>query len=474
MNLKTNIVSVFRMTQILVPLVMLTIICTTFAGCQPAPLPAAGIVSFRHLDHLTEHVVVGGDSVAIVHVYANYPAYEWVDARESGPEGIACVDDAARAAVVLLRDFELHGRPGSLARARPLLKFILAMQTEDGQFYNFVHKDNTINRDGKTSFKSFGWWAARGTWALGLGYRILQHEDSAFALRLRAGVERSLPHVTTMLANYGLRENEGAYAMPRWLLYGSGADATGELFLGLVEFYKAVPTPHLAEMLRKLAEGFMLMQDGDITTFPFGAHRSWRTMVHLWGNGQTQGLASAGKLLGDTAMIASARREADGFFTRVVCEGLFKEMDVREPEGKQEFDQIAYAVRPLVLGSLRLYDATGNKDYLRLAGICASWLFGNNPAGAVMYDTATGRCYDGIRDNATLNLNSGAESTIEALYALVELEVYPEAMAYARCRKVSTASTPAMITGVFALPDGRRCTVHIDLQQRRFWCEQEG
>ena len=196
----------------------------------------------------------------------------------------------------------------------------------------------------------------------------MQHADSAFALRLRAAVERSLPHVETLLRNYGMQENEGAYAVPRWLLYESGADATAELFLGLVEYYNAVPSPRLAAMIRKLADGFMLMQDGDIATFPYGAHRSWRTMLHLWGNAQTQGLATAGKILGDTAMIASAQREADGFFTRLACEGLFKEMDVREPDGKKEFDQIAYGVRPLVLGSLRLYDATGNKDYLRLAG----------------------------------------------------------------------------------------------------------
>ena len=57
------------------------------------------LVNFRHLQHLTERIAFGGDSVDIVHIYANAPAYAWVDARESGPEGIACVDDAARAVV---------------------------------------------------------------------------------------------------------------------------------------------------------------------------------------------------------------------------------------------------------------------------------------------------------------------------------------------------------------------------------------
>ena len=65
------------------------------------------IVNFGHLDHLTEKISFQGDSVNIVHIYSNYPDYAWVGAAESGPEGIACVDDAARAAVVSLRHYEL-------------------------------------------------------------------------------------------------------------------------------------------------------------------------------------------------------------------------------------------------------------------------------------------------------------------------------------------------------------------------------
>ena len=445
---------------------------TGLAGCHGTQ--DQGVVNFKHLDHLTEHVVVGGDSVAVVHVYANYPSYEWVDAKESGPEGIACVDDAARAAVVALRDFELHGRRESLERARPLLRFVLAMQSADGQFYNFILKDHTINRDGKTSFKSFGWWAARGVWALGLGYRVCKDVDTVFASQLRAGVERSLPQVEQMLAPYGQQERERGFAIPRWLLYGSGADATSELLLGLVEYQRAAPSSRVEQMIRKVAEGLMLMQDGDVATFPFGAHRSWRTFVHLWGNAQVEGLVTAGQLLGDKAMLASAQRSARGFFTRVVCNGMFKEWDLREPGGKKEFDQIAYGVRPIVLGLLRMYDASGDTDYLRLAGLAASWFFGNNPAGKVMYDTLTGRCFDGIGDSSTVNLNSGAESTIEALYCMVELSAYPQAMPYMHYRRVRVTSTADMITGVFAYPNGKQTVVYVDLRKGGFWFDEEG
>lgn len=445
--------------------------CLVFAGCSKEK--KQGIVNFRHLDHLTEHVTVNGDPVALVHVYANYPDYEWVDAKESGPEGIACVDDAARAAVVALRDYELHGHGESLERARPLLRFVLAMQTEDGQFYNFVFKDNSINRDGRTSFKSFGWWAARGVWACGLGYRIFRDVDTVFAEKLRAAVELSLPHVEKMLASYGQREEEGGFAIPRWLLYESGADATSELFLGLIEYERAAPSPRVQRMIRKIAEGLITMQDGDAATYPFGAHRSWRTFVHLWGNAQVQGLATAGQLLRDKPMLASAQRSARSFFTRLVCNGMFREWDLRDPNGKKEFDQIAYGVRPVVLGALRMYDASGDTDYLRLAGLAASWFLGNNPAGKVMYDSLSGRCYDGIRDSTTLNLNSGAESTIEALYTMVELSAYPEAMPYVHCRRVRVTMTPEEITGVFAYPDGKQILLHVDLMKESFWCDEQ-
>ena len=76
------------------------------------------LVNFKHLEYLTEKIELYGDTVSIVHIYSNYPGYKWVDAKESGPEGIACVDDAARAAVVLLRSFELTHDSSKLAEAR--------------------------------------------------------------------------------------------------------------------------------------------------------------------------------------------------------------------------------------------------------------------------------------------------------------------------------------------------------------------
>jgi len=432
------------------------------------------LVYFAHLEHLGEDILLGSDSVRIIHVYANYPTYEWVDAKESGPEGIACVDDAGRAAVLHLRHFELTGSGKSLLRAKQLLRFVMSMQADDGQFYNFIFADHSVNLDGTTSYKSFGWWAARGVWAMGLGYCVLRDHDPRFAELLGERLQRTLPHVDSLLAWYGQEKLNGRYRVPQWLLYESAADATSELVLGLAEYYSATRDTQLRKGLERLAEGLMIMQDGDIGAHPFGLHRSWETVWHMWGNSQTQALALTGRLLQDKTMVQSAEREAQGFYSRLLIDGFFKEMDLGNNGPRVEFEQIAYGVRPMAVGLVRLYEATRNEDYLILAGLAASWLFGNNPARRQMYDPATGRCFDGITDSLTVNKNSGAESTIEALLTVLEVERYPTARRFLRAVKKESGKTASGPYAVFSNPDGEEVKVVLDLRSQRVRIERGG
>ena len=423
------------------------------------------LVSFKHLGHLTERIDFLGDTVDIVHVYSNFPDYGWVGAAESGLEGVACVDDAARAAVVYLRHYELTGSEESRTRALALLRFIVRMETDDGKFYNFVLKDHSVNINGKTSFKSFGWWAARGIWSMGLGYRILAPRDSSFASVLRRGIERSFPNIDSLLATYDSCREMSHLRVPRWLFYESGSDATSELLLGLIEYCTSTGDNRIKEYIGKLADGLMAMQEGDLRTFPYGLHRSWQTMWHMWGNGQTQALAAAGKLLSNERMIQSAEREAEGFYSRLLIEGFMKEIDVADSGKRVEYEQISYAVRPMAVGLIRLYEATDDTRYLTMAGLAATWLLGNNIVKQPMYDSASGRCFDGIRDSATVNRNSGAESTIEALNTLVEVEHYPLARRTLDYRKISHGSAPGYLYALFRNSTGDELTLAIDLKK---------
>ncbi len=379
------------------------------------------LVNFAHLEHLTEGIYFNGDSVNFVHIYADYPSYKWIDAND---EGIACVDDAARASVACLRHYELTKTHSSLKKAKELLKFIIKMQASDGHFYNFIFADHTINRNGKTSYKSFGWWAARGMWCMGLGFRVFEKTDPAFASELQKGIEETFYSLDTLLLKYGKTRTMSGLTIPQWLLYESGSDATTELVLGLNQFYTATSDKKVKTYIEKLCNGMMMMQNGDIKTYPYGLHRSWETMWHAWGNSQTQALAEAGKLLNNKKMIQSAKLEADGFYSRLLIQGFKREFDVADSLNKREFEQIAYDIRPMTVGLLRLFDVTNDSTYLVMAKIAASWFFGNNVGSIQMYDPKTGRCFDGIHSATDYSKNSGAESTIEALNVMIELQPY--------------------------------------------------
>ena len=116
----------------------------------------------------------------------------------------------------------------------------------------------------------------------------------------------------------------------------------------------------------------------------------------------------------------------------------------------------------MVSGLLRLYDATKDRTYLTMAGLTASWLFGNNAAHQIMYDSSTGICYDGIRDSSTINKNSGAESTIEALWTLAELAPFPQTRVYLDAVKMDEQTDRSREYALFETPQHTEVSVVLD------------
>ena len=119
------------------------------------------------------------------------------------------------------------------------------------------------------------------------------------------------------------------------------------------------------------------------------------------------------------------------FYPYLLSEGYLHHMYIIEKEGhlfeteKSMYPQIAYGIRPIVYACLEAYDITKDKKYVDMAQKVASWLAGNNTAGQQMYDPSTGRCFDGIGPEKEVNMNSGAESTIEALLILQAIQNHP-------------------------------------------------
>ncbi|HYE56999.1 MAG TPA: hypothetical protein VD948_00770, partial [Rhodothermales bacterium] len=241
-----------------------------------------------------------------------------------------------------------------------------------------------------------------------------------------AHVRRSLPRLQEMLARYGETVEANGRRLPRWMINETAFDATSELLLGLVALQQAYPDAEVARMIAQFSEGLEAARFGTLATFPYGAHASWTGGSHPWGNSQAMALVRAGRP-------ASARAEADHAFARWLVDGPWHYLDYATGQ-THAYEQIAYDVRTVAVGLTDLHAATSDPKYAVMAGLAAAWFTGHNAPGVAMYDSATGRGYDGINSPTQVNRNSGAESTIEALMSLQEVTRHTEARAWVHAR----------------------------------------
>ncbi len=403
--------------------------CLLFiASCTfPKPGQNNSLLNLSHLDHLYQEVEIAGKPMAIVHIYADYPKYEWADA--SG-EGTACVDDAARAAVFYLRHYRDAGQPASLGKARNLIEFILHMQARNGLFYNFVYADLTINTTRENSLPKADWWTWRAVWALGESYAYFKDVNPDYASKLKKSLAKVFPAIDSVLQSYPqFKENKGI-RQPDWLPYGTASDQASELLLGLIPFYKTTHDSVLLRPIRLLCDGIVEMQAGDSASFPYGCILSWQNLWHAWGSGQPEALFRAGKVIGSDKFTEAASLPVEYFYPYLIGKGYLNQIQFAVENGKikeatsQTFPQIAYDVRPMVMGSLAAYQFSGDQKYAKQAAEIACWLLGKNVADKALYNPETGRCFDGIESTTKINENSGAESTIEALLTLQAIEKY--------------------------------------------------
>jgi hypothetical protein len=401
-------------------------------------LEGRDVINLDHLRFLTESVTIDGREMALVHIYSEYPDYEWVDAAG---EGISAVDDVARAAIVYLWQYERTGDSQLLALARRCLEFVRYMQADDGEFYNFVRNaEGEINETGNTSYKSLTWWAMRALWALGEGVRVFDAVDADYADTLAQSYLLTETAIRDSLRNYGEMTDLHGFEIPAWIPGGEPRYASIAL-LGMSAYYQARPNEATADIIMKIADGIAAYRLGDHDTYPFGMHpvlSSAPGYWHDWGAHMIHGLTVAGITLNRPDWVESAAADADSFILRHLVFERFREIGVVP----NRLNQIAYGTNMIVQGYMALYRATGGERYARYAGLAASWLFGNNMAGVQMYDPQTGRVYDGIDGPVPwrVNRNAGAESTIEGLMALLAVVDEPLAADYLDVEPVSGTS----------------------------------
>jgi hypothetical protein len=366
-------------------------------------------------------------------------------------QGAFNADDISRAAVVYVRHWQATASAASRAAAYQLLRGLTYLQTSSGtnagNVVLWMQPDGTLNPspnpkdDPDPSDSADSYWLARTMWALGEGYAAFAHTDPDFAgflaQRLRLAVSAVEREVLT---RYGQWLNIDGVRTPAWLIT-RGADATGEALLGLASYVAASFDPQARNALNKLAEGVALMRAGDPRTWPYGAVLPWALSQddwHAWAGLAPAGLARAYQVAGGTFLRDAALSDAASFTPHLLIAAGPQNGWLPAPADPT---QIAYGAHSRV-ESVLAAAAAGQRPALRiLAGVAASWFFGNNPAGTPMYSPATGITYDGVDGGGGINHNSGAESTIHGLLAMLALDGAPDVAAVAQSANVVERNT---------------------------------
>lgn len=417
-------------------LLMLTLLASAH-GAPPAAMPATAaapashgrtvpsrVLNLRHFDHLYADRVIDGREMAVVHIYAKHPDYRF-DIEPN--EGFTCVDDVARALVMLAREWRHAENPELLRKIRRLTEFVLYLQNENGYFNNFLWGDLRINTDYKTSVAELNWWSLRALWGLETALPVLAAEPD-LAARVRAATDRLVANLVRDLPDRPRETTTvSGVTVPGWLPAGSGADQAAEAIVGLLPHLQRTGSGAARRLIESLADGLLLMQKGDARHYPYGMFLSWRNTWHAWGNVQAYALLSAGERLQRKDYIASALLEVDNFYPYLLKTGLAEAIEIRAEGGghvevsRRQYPQIAYGLRPMVFAALKAHALTGQAKYRALAEAAGAWFYGRNAAATAIVDTASGRVFDGIPGPGQVNRDSGAESTIEALLALQAL-----------------------------------------------------
>jgi hypothetical protein len=281
-------------------------------------------VNTAHLDWLKRPVKVpGGGTVTTWQIYAapvtkheRKGPYRFVGDED---EGVGCVDDVARAAIVYAREFARTGNLQAAASAKEAYAFLAHMARPDGTYVNFIWADGSLNATGPTSKPGLNWWAARALWAIAEGAKAFRATDPAYADSLRALAMRTVRALDAdLLKRDGKFRMVGAHKAPDWFV-SDAPDVTAVAVLGLAALNDDRPDPTAKRLVGRYGAAFAQWRGAKVqhAMLPGLGPTTW----HAYGAHMLHALVEAARTTGSSALLDAARDEADHFTTHQLIAG---------------------------------------------------------------------------------------------------------------------------------------------------------
>ena len=320
-----------------------------------------------------------------------------------------CLDDNARALLMMTMAYRQLKPPEALDLLPVYLSFVHYMQTDDGNFRNFLHF-NKAYLDEVGSEDSYG----RNIWALGYLIRYAPNNSyREFALEL---FRKSIP----------LFEK---------LKYIRGIANT---IIGVCHYMKHFQTDEgMMDILNGLTETLM-----QTLKKQSGKDWYWFEEVMTYDNGILPlALLHSCEITGNNTVRDAGLKSMEFLkkktFSKKYLTPVGNEGWLTKGGEMPLFDQQAIEVMAMVLLFEQAYQVTKDSQYVQLMFTSFMWFLGENELHIPLYDHETHGCCDGLQFDG-INRNQGAESTLAYMIAqLTVLKAMEKEYEYKRMGKMT-------------------------------------
>lgn len=326
-------------------------------------------INFFHIKNLTD------DTGIIQHAVFNIPN------RKEG----YCIDDNARALLLCVFACKITGNNKEQWQLLHIyLSFIHYMQTESGEFKNFMSY-------AKTTMEKRGSEDSFGRTIMALGFLVNEGPSNMFRKTAAGIFLKAYPHIDKLVSVRGIANT----------------------IIGICQFIKYnYPDDIKRDLVIKLSEKMINMYKANIAD-----NWHWFEPVLTYDNAILPlALLNAYEIAGDELYLNIAFEAMAFLESKVFHRGVLSPIGNNGwcEQGKKthaRFDQQGIDAMAMVLYYQQAYRITRDENYLTRMYLCYQWFLGKNELGLSLYDVSTGGCADGLH-STEISLNQGAESTL--------------------------------------------------------------
>lgn len=307
------------------------------------------------------------------------------------------LDDNARALIAVCKHYAIKKDESDLSLITTYVSFIEHCQQPQGYFYNYVDAGKRFTDQNFTTNLSDP--NGRAIWALGHVLAMKASLPEKLVSRAEKMIKAVLPHIPGMHSTRTM----------------------GFVIKGLSLCHQASPDAGYDRFVLLLADRLMQM-------YLHESDREWEWFESYltYANGLLpEAMLAAYETTGKAAYREIAEKSFDfllaqtfhDYGIRVISNrGWMHKGQAREHFGEQPID-VTYTI----LALSRFYRVLRREDYLAKLETAFNWFLGHNHLHRILYNPATGGCYDGLEEHH-VNLNQGAESTVSYLLARLTIE----------------------------------------------------